>query len=85
MKNTYRITGMSCAGCQANVERALSNLKEITNVEIDLKKSQAVIEMTAHVPLEKLQETLLKGSSHYTIEMPSSVIGGYRDQPLSAS
>ncbi|PCI12076.1 MAG: copper-translocating P-type ATPase [Flavobacteriaceae bacterium] len=70
MKHTYKITGMTCNGCKANTESALSNLKEVTNVIADLKNEEVVIEMTSHVSLEKLQETLLKAGLHYTIEMP---------------
>lgn len=72
MKHTYRVTGMTCVGCQTSVEGALRNLDEITNAEVDLKKSEAVVEMTSHVSLEKLQEALLKAGLHYTIELPDS-------------
>ena len=68
MKHAYTITGMTCTGCKTNVESALSNLKEITKVTANLKKEEVVIEMTSHVPLEKLQETMLKAGLHYTIE-----------------
>jgi len=70
MKHTYKITGMTCTGCKANVESALGNLKEITKVKANLKEESVVVEMTSHVSLEKLQETLLKAGLHYTIEMP---------------
>ncbi|HHC80749.1 MAG TPA: copper-translocating P-type ATPase [Flavobacteriia bacterium] len=72
MKHTYRITGMTCTGCKTNVENALGNLKEITKVTANLKEETVVIEMTSHVSLAKLQETLLKAGLHYTIEMPDS-------------
>ncbi len=70
MKHTYKVTGMSCTGCQNSVESALNNLNEVTKVTIDLKKSEATIEMASHIPLATLQETLLKAGLHYTIEMP---------------
>ncbi|MFK5879358.1 MAG: heavy metal translocating P-type ATPase [Flavobacteriaceae bacterium] len=70
MKHTYKITGMTCNGCKTNTENALSNLKEVTKVSADLKNEEVVIEMTSHVSLDKLQETLLKAGLHYTIEMP---------------
>jgi len=70
MKHTYKIIGMTCNGCKTNVESALSNLKEITKVEASLKEETVVVEMSSHVPLEKLQETILKAGLHYTIEMP---------------
>jgi len=63
---------MSCTGCQASVEGALNNLEEITKATVDLKKSEVEIEMTSHIPLKKLQETLLNAGLHYTIEMPGT-------------
>jgi Cu2+-exporting ATPase len=76
MKHTYKISGMTCTGCKANVETALSNLKEITNVKANLEEGTVDVEMTSHIPLEKLQEALLKAGLHYTIEMP-----GHHEQP----
>ena len=70
MKHTYKIIGMTCMGCKANVESALGNLNEITTVEVNLKKEEVNIEMVSHVPLEKLQEAILKAGLHYTIEIP---------------
>lgn len=58
---------MTCSGCKINVETVLNNLREITKVTADLKEGEVVIEMTSHISLEKLQETLLKAGLHYTI------------------
>lgn len=68
MKHIYKIDGMTCGGCKTNVETALSNLKEINIVTVNLKKKEVVIEMTTHIALTKLQETLLNAGLHYTIE-----------------
>ncbi len=57
-------------GCKTNVESALGSLKEITQVTANLKKEEVVVEMTSHISIEKLQDTLLKAGLHYTIEMP---------------
>lgn len=67
MKHTYKITGMTCNGCKANVESALLNLKEITKVSADLKKEEVAVEMISHISIEKLQETLMKHGLHYNI------------------
>lgn len=67
MKHTYEIDGMTCVGCKTNVENALSNLKNITKVNADLNKGIVTIGMSSHIPLEKLQETLLMAGLHYTI------------------
>ena len=74
MKHTYKITGMTCTGCKASVEGAIGDLNEITNVSANLKKEEVVIEMTSHITLENLQETLLKAGLHYTIAMPGHEI-----------
>lgn len=71
MKLTYSVVGMSCSGCQANVERVLGNLTEVEKITVNLAKAEVTIEMSTHIPLEKLQETLLKGGLHYTIGLPS--------------
>ena len=70
MKHKYKILGMTCSGCKTSVTSALSSLDAITKVDVDLKKEQVELEMTTHISLEKLQETLLKAGLHYTIEMP---------------
>ncbi len=70
MKHTYKITGMTCKGCKTNVESAIANLKVVTKVLADLKKEEVVIEMTSHISIEKLQETLIKAGLHYTIKIP---------------
>jgi P-type Cu+ transporter len=70
MKHTYKISGMTCDGCKTSVESALGNLKEITKIQVDLENEEVVLEMTSHVSLKKLQETMLKAGLHYTIDMP---------------
>lgn len=71
MTHTYTVTGMSCSGCSASVEKTLSNLDAVSKVTVDLKKSEATIEMTSHISVEKLQEALIKDGLHYTIEEPN--------------
>ncbi len=71
MKHTYKISGMSCHGCVNSVEQALGSLSEVQSITVDLDESRATIEMSAHIPLEKLQSTLLNAGLHYTIALPS--------------
>lgn len=70
MVHTYHIEGMGCEGCKRSVEQALSGLKEVTNIIVDLQKAEAIIEMTSHIPVERLKDTLLKAGLHYTISLP---------------
>jgi len=72
MRHTYKISGMTCFGCKTNVEKALVKLNEITKVDANLEKEIVNLEMTSHVSLVKLQETLIKAGLHYTIEMPGN-------------
>lgn len=68
MKHTYKIIGMSCIGCKTSIENSLGNIQGVENILVDLKKESVVIEMTKHIPLEKLQETLLRSGLPYTVE-----------------
>ena len=70
MKHKYKVDGMTCVGCQTSVEDALNSIKEITNVSVDLKNSEATIEMSSHIPTDKLQEALTLAGLHYTISVP---------------
>ncbi|MCI5167380.1 MAG: heavy-metal-associated domain-containing protein [Candidatus Electrothrix sp. GM3_4] len=70
MNYSYNVIGMSCIGCKTSVENALIQLKEITNVIVDLKHSTVSIEMAVHVELEKLQTVLLDAGLHYNLEVP---------------
>ncbi|MCB0409330.1 MAG: heavy metal translocating P-type ATPase [Flavobacteriales bacterium] len=79
MKHTYKVTGMSCTGCQNSVEQALNSLAEIKNVEVNLGKGEVTIEMSSHIPLEKLQDTLLKAGLHYTIDLPGNYTHQHHD------
>jgi len=72
MKHTYKVTGMTCVGCETDVKSALGNLKEITAVHVNLDKEEVILEMTQHVSIEKLQETLLLAGLHYTISLPNT-------------
>ena len=42
MKHTYILTGMTCGGCLASVEKYLSEIKQITHVAIDLEKGEFI-------------------------------------------
>src|SRR5665213_134433 len=70
MKHTYEIQGMTCGGCRARVEKALSNTEGVSSVAVDLKKAEAVIEMQSSVSLQKLQDALKNSGGNYTISLP---------------
>lgn len=44
MENTFKIEGMMCSHCKANVERTLASVEGVTSVEVDLAAGTARIE-----------------------------------------
>ena len=58
MTHTYKITGMTCTGCQAKVQSLLLKVPGITGVDIDLQNAQADISMSRHVDTSTLQAAL---------------------------
>ncbi|UOB18705.1 heavy metal translocating P-type ATPase [Abyssalbus ytuae] len=69
MKHIYKITGMTCMGCRANMERMLNDIDEIKQAEVDLDKAEAVIEFDNHLSITELQDKLKKAGSHYQIHL----------------
>jgi copper chaperone CopZ len=67
MTHTYTITGMTCGGCKAAVEKALNQIETIQKATVDLERSEATIEMTREVPLDTLQAAL---ADKYRISRP---------------
>lgn len=64
MTHTYNITGMTCNGCKASVEKSLNALDAVNKVKVNLEKGEAEITMSSHISTEKLQNAL---SDKYTI------------------
>ena len=67
MKHTYQISGMSCKGCQNHVQKTLSEVVGVKNVEVNLEKKSAVIEMEKHISLSILQDAMKKDGGKYGI------------------
>ena len=67
MKQTYKITGMSCNGCRTNAENTLNNIKGITKATVILEDGKAEVEFEHPISLEKLNKEFLKAGLHYTI------------------
>jgi Cu+-exporting ATPase len=60
-QTTLKVTGMHCAGCASNVEKALKGVKGVSSASIDLKGSKALIEFDPAVADEKkLMEAVKK-------------------------
>ncbi len=58
MKHTYTVTGMTCNGCRTSVEDKLNAIPEVKNASVSLETSEATIEMSEHISIEKLQKAL---------------------------
>lgn len=49
---------MTCGGCMAKVQGLLSKVNGVKNVQIDLAKAEATIDMERHIPIADLKEAL---------------------------
>ncbi|MBK7088996.1 MAG: cation transporter [Chitinophagaceae bacterium] len=58
MTHTYKVSGMTCTGCQAKVQNLLSKVDAVNDVNIDLAKGEATIKMDKHIETAILQEAL---------------------------
>ena len=67
MEHTYTVAGMSCDSCRTKVEKALNEINGVISVIVTLPDT-AVVEMTAHISIETMQEALTIVGK-YTIEM----------------
>src|SRR5690625_3243179 len=70
MKHTYSVHGMTCNGCRAHVEETLSDVPGVKHAAVDLEKSEAIIEMESHIPLENFQKALKEAGGSYSIYPP---------------
>lgn len=64
MTHTYNITGMTCNGCKASVQKSLSAVENVQSVSVDLENAEASITMSKHISTDTLQNAL---SSKYSI------------------
>ena len=58
MKHTYKITGMTCEGCKAKVEKELRNVAGVTDVSVNLEKAEAEVTMSHHIETTTLKNAL---------------------------
>ena len=66
MKYFYKIYGMTCFNCKTFIEKTLSDLDQIINVEVDLENQEAIIAMNNYTELKVLQKSL---PSKYSISI----------------
>lgn len=68
MTHTYKVTGMTCANCEASVKSSLLILPHITEVEVSKANETVTLSMDQHIPLSTLQAALDKKYSITAME-----------------
>jgi copper chaperone CopZ len=58
MIKTYKISGMTCSGCQSTIRQLLNTVTGVKNATVDPGKAEARIEMENFIPLEQFKEVL---------------------------
>ena len=58
---------MTCGSCLRTVQRLLSEVPGVRQVNIELAREEAVIEMSEHIPTEKFKDAL-RGHPRYSIQ-----------------
>ena len=73
----YKITGMSCAACQAHVEKAVSGLEGVTKCEVSLlTNSMSVEALAAALNGEKTQQSGAPAASNTAPAEPTAAMSG---------
>lgn len=60
---------MSCGGCVSNVKRALLQIPEIIEADVQLSSQSAILKMNRIVDVEKLQAQLSKSGLYLIKEL----------------
>ncbi|HVX28281.1 MAG TPA: MauE/DoxX family redox-associated membrane protein [Parafilimonas sp.] len=71
MTHTYTVTGMTCTGCASKVQKLLSLINGVENVNINLEKNEADITMHHHIATAELQSAL-KDYPKYKLSEPAN-------------
>jgi copper chaperone CopZ len=68
MTHTYRVSGMTCGGCEAKVKSNLLKVPNVKEVEVSKDKQTATISMDKHIALSTFENSLDKKYSITAIE-----------------
>lgn len=68
-EQTFSVTGLHCGGCVGTITTALTALKPVTAVSIDLNTEGAsAVRVSTNVELTREQvQTALKGEGNFTV------------------
>lgn len=72
MRETYRVVGMTCAGCQASVQKSLNELEGV-HAQVDLEKETAEIHSEKPYTLKDFQDKLAASGNYEIVEMDAAV------------
>ena len=79
MTHEYAVKGMTCSNCQAKVQSLLSKVPGVKNVEVDVSRGEATIDMEKHIPIQDLKSAL-KPYSQYSIEEKDGMHAMHMDE-----
>ncbi|HVY76530.1 MAG TPA: MauE/DoxX family redox-associated membrane protein [Puia sp.] len=58
MEHTYSLSGMTCSGCEAQVQEVISKIAGVSSVKADKIAKTVVIEMNRHIETDELVDSL---------------------------
>ncbi|MCR4421448.1 MAG: heavy-metal-associated domain-containing protein [Exilispira sp.] len=58
-----KITGMKCMGCVSDVQNALSKVLGVKNINVDLGKNEATVDIEDLVKPEDLEDAINKNTN----------------------
>jgi len=58
MKQRYKLSGMTCNGCKADVISRIAEVSGIQQVRVDLEKAEMELQMAENVPISALRQVL---------------------------
>ena len=68
MTHTYKVSGMTCANCEATVQKLLTSVPGVTKVNIDRGTGDTEISMHHHIPTSDLQNALQSHPKYQLVE-----------------
>lgn len=82
MTHSYKITGMTCDGCQAKVQKILSGIEGVTNARVNWQSGEAEITMQNHISTSTLQNAL-KGTKYQLSEKQETPVHRVEEESKS--
>jgi copper chaperone CopZ len=68
MVHTYKVSGMTCSGCAATVEKALKQIAGVSEAKVNLAQSEVEVTRQEHVATSALQASLASYPSYQLSE-----------------